>query len=326
MFGSLVNLAINTANAWLQQNHPTIDVALKPRRTRYANDDMDQLEDDADDLVADQTDIILAAGGPQSAIVARDATADAQPNVAQRIPVVFTTVVNPVQLGLRNSCNVPGGTNMTGMAGQTSENDPRRLRILRQLLVAQGRVGTVYGVLVNPSRQKNREQFLELKHEAEQNLGIILVRRRANNLRGIKRAYEFFRGENVAGVVVTADAFFNNNRQKIVEEAAPDPTTNRLGVPTIYQWREFTDNFTVDGVQKNGGLISFGPSMSEAYEKAGEYVGRVAAGASPSDIACSVPDEDLIQVWVNDRTAVAHQMNLANIPALLDGKQVYRRP
>jgi ABC-type uncharacterized transport system substrate-binding protein len=203
-FSTLVNLAINTANTWLQQHHPAISVALKPSRTHYANDDLDQLEDDADDLVGDQTDIILAAGGPQSALAARDATADAQPNLAQRIPVVFTTVVDPVDLGLRNSCNVPGGTNLAGMAGQTSENDPRRLRMLRQLLVAQGRVGTLYGVLVNPSRQKNREQFSRLKQEAN-NLGLTLVRRRASNLRGIKRAYDFFRGANVAGVVVTAE-------------------------------------------------------------------------------------------------------------------------
>jgi hypothetical protein len=66
--------------------------------------------------------------------------------------------------------------------------------------------------------------------------------------------------------------------------------------------------------------------MSEAYEKAGEYIGKIAAGTSPSNLPCSTPEDDLIQVWVNDRTAVAHQMNLANIPAMLDGKPVNRRP
>ncbi len=321
-----MNLAINTANKWLQENgHTDINVALKATRTHYANDDLDQLEDDADDLIADQTDIILAAGGPQSAIVARDATADAQPDVTLRIPVVFTTVVDPVEMGLRNSCGVPGETNLTGMAGQTTENDPTRLCILREFLVAQGRIGTVYGVLVNPSRQKNREQYALLK-QAATGLGLTLVRRRASNLRGIKRAYEFFRGANVAGVVVTADSFFNNNRQKIVAEAAPDPTDNRAGVPSIYQWREFTDNFTDNGVSVNGGLISFGPSMREAYEKAGEYIGKIAAGKSPSDIPCSTPDEDEMKVWVNDRTAVTHQFNLVNIPKELCDWPVVRRP
>jgi putative ABC transport system substrate-binding protein len=185
----------------------------------------------------------------------------------------------------------------------------------------------VYGVLVNPSRQQNREQFKKLKDVAKPR-GLKLIRRRASKPGAIKKAYDFFRKKNAVGVVVMADGFFNNNRTKIIEEAAaPDPANNRIGVPTIYQWKEFTDNFTDGtGVEQNGGLMSFGPSMTEAYKKAGEYIGQVANGVSPSDIKCSKPEENLIEVWVNDRTARHHGFDLTKIPPQLGNKPVNRRP
>ena len=328
VFGDLVDLAIKAANDWLKANGSDIEVKLQPVRTRYADDDLDQLEDYADFLIEKDSDIILAAGGPQSAIAARDATAEQDDDFTKRTSVVFTTVANPVDIGLRVRCEVPGETNLTGMAGKTSENDPVRLDFLHKVLAAQGLAGDefVYGVLVNPSRQKNRQQFKELKRVAE-GLKVSLIRKRVSKPAKIAKAFADFRSAGVAGVVVTADALFNNNRTKIIAEAAPDAATGRVGVPAIYQWKEFTDNFREgSGVEQNGGLISFGPSMTEAYQKAGEYIGRVAAETAPSDLECSQPQEGLIEVWVNERTARMLGFDLAKIPPQLGNKPVQRRP
>jgi ABC-type uncharacterized transport system substrate-binding protein len=310
VFQGLVDQTINAANVWLAQNAPGTSVQL--RSAKYARDDLGQLEDDALALVADpNTEIILAAGGPQSAVAARDATEDANPVVAQRKPVVFTTVTDPVGLGLRNQLPAPGGTNLVGMAGQTSELDPRRLRILHAFVTAQGpNVGNKVGVLVNPLRERNHEQYEGLKLEAG-HLALDLKKRLAINERGIGNAYRFFQRRQVLGVVVTADSFFNNKRATIIQAAA------NHRVPTIYQWKVFVDG---------GGLISFGPSIEEAYQKAGEYVGMLARelpqNRLPSNIACSSPNA--FDVWVKRTTA--NNLNYTVFPNVLDHLQVNYMP
>jgi ABC-type uncharacterized transport system substrate-binding protein len=308
VFQGLVGQTINAANAWLAQHAPGTSVQLQSIRAKYANDDLGQLEDDAIALVADSnTEIILAAGGPQSALAARDATEDANPVVAQRKPVVFTTVTDPVGLGLRNQLLAPGGTNLVGMAGQTSELDPKRLRILHAFVMAQGpNVANKVGVLVNPLRERNHEQYEKLKSEAQQ-LALDLKRRLAINERGIRNAYRFFE-KRVLGVVVTADSFFNNKRATIIQVAA-----NRH-IPTIYQWKVFVDD---------GGLICFGPSIDEAYKKAGEYLGMLARESPqnrlPSNIDCSSPNT--FEVWVNRTTA--NNLKYTVFPKVLDNLQVH---
>ena len=299
---------ITAANAWLQQNAPGTTIQFQPNRAKYANDDLEQLEEDSLALVADAgAEIILAAGGPQSAIAARDATEDANPIVAQRKPVVFTTVTDPVALGLRVQLPAPGGTNLVGTAGQTSELDPKRLRILNAFVTAQGApVRNKVGVLVNPLREHNCEQFEKLKLEA-QGLNLRLIERRTIRPRGMGNAYRLFERRQVLGAVVTADSFFNNNRATIIQAAA-----NRR-VPCIYQWKAFVDD---------GGLMSFGPSIAEAYQKAGEFVGMLAKeqpqNRLPSNISCASPTTFELLI----KRATATNLGFTVFPTTLDGLPV----
>ena len=90
VFGVLVNSTITAANNWLAANAPGTSVQLQPANAKYANDNLDQLEEDAVWLATANVGIILAAGGPQSALAAQDATGDT--NLVK--PVVFTTVTD----------------------------------------------------------------------------------------------------------------------------------------------------------------------------------------------------------------------------------------
>ena len=162
---------------------------------------------------------------------------------------------------------------MVGLAGQTSELDPRRLRILQEFVNHQpGNHGNKVGVLVNPMREHNQYQYATLELEAGNRLH--LKKHVAIDDRGIKNAYKSFRKKQVLGVVVTANSFFNNRRDKIIAAAAPPPPP---GVPTIYQWKVFVTD---------GGLISYGPRIEDAYRTAGELVGKVAQGTPPGNIKC----------------------------------------
>jgi putative tryptophan/tyrosine transport system substrate-binding protein len=262
---------------------------------RYANDDIGQLEDYADDLVGSVL-AIVAAGGPPSAIAAMNAT-ETQPGA--KTPVVFTTVADPVASGLVDSLPTPG-RNLTGMAGQTSELDPKRLELLKEFVSAT--TGAKIGVLINPDRDHHVQQYAALKNKAVA-LSLDLKPRRTNNVNGIKRVFKDFKRKQVLGVVVTADSFFYNNRDKVVQAAESE------GVPTIYQWSEFAEA---------GGLISYGPSIREAYEKAGQYVTDILDnGASPATMPCSKPDPSLFELVVNK--AAALNLGFKVIPPMIGG-------
>jgi len=301
VFQGLVQATIDAANAWL--NAHGIRVELLPVNTKYANDNLDNLDNFAGALAASDVEIIVAAGGPQSAIAARDATEELFPDdVDLRKPVVFTTVTDPVELELRDDLGVPGGTNLVGVAGQTSELDAERLRILNLFITAQGpNAKNKIGVLVNPMRERNHEAYKEVKAKARQ-LGLITKKRMARNVPKIEKAFDFFARCNVRGAVVTADSLFNNKKVAVIQAAASQR------IPTIYQWKVFVER---------GGLISFGPSILEAYQQAGELVGMLAKeppqSRLPKNIECKSPNA--FEVWVNKPTAIS--LGYGNFPEYL---------
>jgi putative ABC transport system substrate-binding protein len=108
-------------------------------------------------------------------------------------------------------------------------------------------------------------------------LDLNLIPKKSSTVNRISKAFEYFTKRKVRGVVVAADSFFNNNRKEVID-AAKD---NRL--PTIYQWQEFV---------QAGGLISYGPSILEAYQKAGEYVNSILFdNKKPGQMPCSSPSQ-----------------------------------
>lgn len=250
---------------------------------RWANDDYTRLPALAAELIALRVAVIVAAGGHVSALAAHDATKD--------IPIVFTTVTDPVKLGLVASLNSPGG-NATGTAGLTSELDAKRLEVMHNLMPAAG----VFGVLVNPKRPGLEDQSRDLQAAADA-MHLKLEVQKAAAESEIDTAFAMFTQQRVDGILVTADPFFNNRRDQVVALA------KAAKIPAIYQWREFVDA---------GGLMSYGPSITEAYRQAGIYAGSVLKGAKPTDLPVVQPIR--FQFVINRRTA--RQLGLA-IPAKL---------
>ena len=198
---------------------------------RWADDDYSRLPVLAAELARLRVAVIVAAGGHVSALAAHKATKD--------IPIVFTTVTDPVKEGLVASLNRPGG-NATGTAGLTSELDPKRLELLHEMKPT----ASVIGVLVNPDRPGVDRQLRELEAAADK-LSLQLEFGKAATEREIDAAFATFASQRVEALLVTADSFFNNRRQQVVSNAVS------LAIPAIYQWREFVSS---------GGLMSYGPS------------------------------------------------------------------
>jgi putative ABC transport system substrate-binding protein len=168
----------------------------------------------AAELVALPVAVIVTAGGHVSALVAHEAT--------KEIPIVFTTVTDPVKFGLVASLNKPGG-NTTGTAGLTSELDAKRLEFLHLLEPT----AALIGVLVNPNRPGVDGQSRELQEAAEK-MGLKLEFQKAASDQEMNKAFQAFASQRVDAVIVTADPLFNNHRAQLLSLAAS------FSLPAIY--------------------------------------------------------------------------------------------
>ena len=74
--------------------------------------------------------------------------------------------------------------------------------------------------------------------------------------------------------MVTGSAYFNDLSHRLTALAA------RHRIPAIYENREFADA---------GGLMTYAPSVFDAYRQIGVYAGRVLKGESPADLPVTQP-------------------------------------
>jgi putative ABC transport system substrate-binding protein len=251
---------------------------------RWADDDYARLPELAAELVHLRVAVLVAAGGHVSALAAHKVTKD--------IPIVFTTVTDPIKSGLVASLSKPAG-NATGTAGLTSELDAKRLEVLHDLKPT----ASVIGELVNPERPGLEDQLPGVQAAADK-MNLKLEVQKAATERDIDTAFETLARQRVDALLVTADPFFNNRRAQVVALAA------RHAIPAIYQWREFV---------AAGGLISYGPGITDAYHQAGTYTGRILKGAKPVDLPVVQPTkfELVVNYWT------AKQLGITLSPTFL---------
>jgi putative tryptophan/tyrosine transport system substrate-binding protein len=211
----------------------------------WAHDDPAKLRSYAEHLVQQGVNVLVAAGGSISSQVAKEATQ------SSGTPVVFTSASHPVS----------PAPNMTGICARTTELDPTRLTLLHELVPAAKKVGA----LVNSARPQPDTKALD---DAAAMLGLQPLDykdvRNGHHHGGdpdkIKQAFHDWAAAGIKAALVTANPFFNNHRRKVVDAA------RHAKIPAIYQWREFVDA---------GGLMSYGPKLSEAYKLAALYVARI---------------------------------------------------
>ena len=241
---------------------------------RSAEGDYNRLPALAADLVDRKVDVIVAAGGPSSALAAKGATST--------IPIVFTAVNDPVAVGLIASLARPGG-NLTGFNGMGVELMPKRLELLSELVPK----ADVIALLVNPN-DANAERMIRDVQEASRVKGLQLHILKADSEGEIETAFASLVQLHAGGLLVGPDAFFLSRRDQLLALAS------RQAVPVIYLWREFA---------AAGGLISYGASFAAIYRQVAVYVGRILAGAKPADLPVQQPTT--FELVVNLKTAKA---------------------
>jgi putative ABC transport system substrate-binding protein len=251
---------------------------------RWALGDYERLSDLAKELVDMKVDVIATTGGLVSVRAAQKATTT--------IPVLFISGFDPVKLGLVGSLNRPGG-NITGVSVYTTELLKKRLEVLRELVPDATKVA----MLLNPNTVIAPIETADMI-AATKALGLELVLLNAATAADLDAVFASAAKQNVSAMLGSADPFFTGQRKKIASLAA------KYAIPTGYPWRVYA---------AAGGLMSYGPSIGEAYYNIGAYAGRILAGEKPSVLPVQLPTKfDLV---INLKAAKA--LNLKVSPWLL---------
>jgi putative ABC transport system substrate-binding protein len=241
---------------------------------RWAQGDYSKLPGFAAELNSKPLALMVAAGDP-AALAAKAA--------ARSVPIVFLVGGDPVQSGLVASMNRPGAT--TGVNFFTGELGSKRL----ELLCAMVPSAHVIGSLVNPrfgGEAAERQRQLQALATAAKELGRELVVAEAATDAAIEAAFAAFAKAGTAGLIVQNDPFFDSRRKQIIALAAG----NRL--PGIFHIREYP---------ADGGLMSYGASLSDTYRQLGVYAGKVLRGTKPDDLPVLRPTK--FELVINTKTA-----------------------
>jgi putative ABC transport system substrate-binding protein len=251
--------------------------------SRWAEGQYDLLPAMAADLIDRRVAVVAAISTP-AALVARA--------TITTIPVVFTTIADPVRIGLVASLNRPGG-NMTGVTQLSVEVGPKLLNLLREAVPS----AAIMALLVNPTNPNVETQSKDLQ-TAVRELGLQVHLLSASNERDFDAVFAKLHELRADALMITQDPIFNAQSGRLAE------LTVHHAIPAIYTLREFAEA---------GGLMSYGTSQRDSWHQAGIYVGRVLKGDKPADLPVMQPSK--FELIINLKTAKAFGLTLP--PGLL---------
>ena len=240
---------------------------------RWAQGQNDRLPTLVAELVRRQVSVIVVLESTNGALAAKAAT--------QTIPIVFMQGADPVQVGLVDSLNRPGG-NLTGIGLLAAETAGKCLELLLELVPAAKSIG----YLRNPTNPTFAESETREVQVAARTHGVRLLPVNASTPTEIETAFADLVQQRADALQVSSDGFLLTHPAQIVALAA------RHALPAIYAWRQFI------GV---GGLMSYGTNIVDGWRQAGDYTGRILKGEKPADLP--VQQVTKIELVINLKTA-----------------------
>jgi putative tryptophan/tyrosine transport system substrate-binding protein len=250
---------------------------------RWAEGNVARLAELARDLVDQKVDIILA-GGSVGAEAAKRATS--------LIPIIAAGVGDLVELGLVTSLARPGG-NLTGFVASAPETAAKRFQIMLEIKPEAKSAA----VLWNPASPGTKLEWgIAKEFAAANNIGLAL--HDARDVEELRNALARIPQSGPDVLVVLNDPLMFTYR-KVVADAA-----RQLRLPAIYGFREYVDD---------GGMISYGPSITDTYRRAAGYVDKILKGAQPPDLPVQLPTR--FELVINLKAAKA--LGLEIPPTLL---------
>jgi putative ABC transport system substrate-binding protein len=239
---------------------------------RFADDQEDRIPGMAAELVRRQVAVIKANGIAVPAAKAATAT----------IPIVFTTGFDPVRTGFVTSLSRPGG-NVTGVVFTISDLAAKQLALLHELVPK----AAIIAVLGHANEMELDVELREIEAAGRAIGRQVLVVKVASE-RELNDAVATVVQARAGALLLRGGALFFSRRRQLVA------LTARHALLASYVSREYVEL---------GGLMSYGPSLSDAYRRAGIYVGRILKGAKPADLPVEMASK--FELVINLATAKA---------------------
>jgi putative ABC transport system substrate-binding protein len=247
---------------WIEGQTATVDY-------RWAEGNPDRLPALLMELVESKVDVMMLSGS--SALLAAH-------RATKTIPVVFVVLVDPVALGVVASLARPGG-NLTGLASQFEEIITKQLELLKEAVPGLSRVGILNQSAVGPGTLKAAES-------AARGLGLATRTLTVTTSSDFEDAFKAALSDRAGAIHVLPSPYFNAQRGLLIELAA------RYRLPAFYEFRNYV---------RDGGLISYGPSIDEMFGRAANYVDRILKGAEPGRLPVERPSK--FELVINLKTA-----------------------
>jgi len=240
---------------------------------RWGAGDTDRVRQYAAELVALAPDVILATS---------TATVAPLQEATRTVPIVFASVIDPVGAGFVASLARPGG-NTTGFAIYEYGISGKWLELLKQIAPSVTRAA----VLRDPAIASGIGQFAAIQGAAPP-FGVEVSPVSVRDAGEIEPAVAAFARSSNGGLIVTIGTLTDAHRGMISAVAT------RYLLPAVYPFPFFV---------RSGGLISYGPDITDSYRRAAGYVDRILKGEKPADLPVQQPTK--IDLAINLKAAKA---------------------
>jgi putative tryptophan/tyrosine transport system substrate-binding protein len=240
---------------------------------RWALGRNDQLPVLAAELVQRQVSVIVVLESTNGALAAKAAT--------QTIPIVFMQGADPVEIGLVDSLNRPGG-NLTGIGLLAAETAGKCFDLLLEVVPK----ATSIAYLRNPTNPAFAESETRELQTAARAHGVGLLIFNASRPSEIDTAFAELVRQRANALQVSSDGFLLTHPDQIVALAG------HYAIPAVYAWPQYP---------AVGGLMSYGTNIRDAWRQAGIYTGRILKGEKPADLPVQLATK--IELVINLKTA-----------------------
>ena len=233
----------------------------------------------------------VVAFGPDVIVVQGNAALVALQKATREIPIVMASIGDPVGAGFVASLARPGG-NITGLSNMSEGVAPKWLELVKEVTPKAARIG----VLRDPRNAAHASMLAEIQRAAR-TIGVapqVLDGSSANEIESVVAAAH----RDIAAIIFLPQPAVGVNPGVIVGLVA------KYKLPAVYFNRSFADA---------GGLLSYGPSFSDLWRGAAEFVDKILKGARPADLPVVQPTR--FELAVNLKAA--HALGLTVPPAML---------
>jgi putative ABC transport system substrate-binding protein len=222
----------------------------------------------------------LTESNPNVIFCVSDAATLAAKKATQTIPVVGLISPDMLAASVVRSFARPGG-NITGVS-IVPELDGKRQELLMEA------VPGVRGIAILADPAVISPAQLQILEDAARARGLEPVVLTAGKEAEIAPAMDKAKASGATALNVLSSPLFSVNRRVVIERAAA------LRLPAIYEWPE---------IAEEGGLIAYGPPLSQMFRQVARLVAKVLRGVKLEDIPVELPSKfDLV---VNLKTAKA---------------------